>query len=269
MEQSVAEHSSPLLRPIESLVGVGNSRAKEFRRLGIATLGDLLEFFPRDYQSESAERRIHDLVGEQIQMARGEVVAVDYLSGRNRPRFEATIDDGTGKLGLMWFNSAFLRRDIHPGKFIRVQGLVRLFHGIPQMIQPKWETIEPGTQRVEEAKFRAIYPASIKLKSETIADVVEKNLEGGLEGVEEWFEAKLLKRRGLIGRRDAYRLIHCPANVDQAMRSRKRLIYDELMLMQIGLGLSKRLRAGRITAPVMRVDKILDGRIRASGFRLN
>jgi ATP-dependent DNA helicase RecG len=265
MAQSAAEHSTtpPLLRPIESLAGVGTSRAKEFRRLGVATLGDLLEFFPRDYQSESSERRIHDLVGEQIQTARGEVVAVDYLSGRSRPRFEATIEDGTGKLGLMWFNSAFLRRDIHPGKFIRVQGMVRLFHGIPQMIQPRWETIEPTAERVEQEKFRAIYPASVKLKSETIADVVEKNLDAALEGVEEWFDPKLLKRRGLIGRMDAYRLIHCPANLDQAMRSRKRLIYDELMLMQIGLGLSKRLREGRITAPVMRVDKVLDGRIRA------
>ena len=77
--------------------------------------------------------------------ASGEVVAVDVIfRGGADHGFEATIEDGTaGKLGLMWFNSAFLRKDIHPGKFIRVQGLVRVFHGIPQMIQPKWETIEP------------------------------------------------------------------------------------------------------------------------------
>ena len=251
-----------LLRPIESLNGVGASRAKEFRRLGVATLGDLLEFFPRDYQNETSEKTISQLVGEQIQTARGEVVAVDYLSGRSRPRFEATIEDGTGKLGLMWFNSAFLRRDLHPGKFIRVQGLVRVFHGIPQMIQPKWETIEPTAERMAEAKYRAIYPATVKLKSEIIGEVVEKNLEAALSGVEEWFEAQLLKRRGLIGRREAYRLIHCPGNAAHVLKARKRLIYDELMLMQLGLGLSKRLREGRISGPVMRVDKILDGRIR-------
>jgi ATP-dependent DNA helicase RecG len=258
-EQTIGD---ALLRPIETLNGVGESRAKEFRRLGVGTLRDLLEFFPRDYQNESSERTIRDLVGGQIQTARGEVVAVDYLSGRTRKRFEATIDDGSGKLGLMWFNSAFLRKDIVPGKFMRVQGMVRMFHGIPQMVQPRWETIEPTTGRVEEAKFRAIYPASVKLKSEIIEMVVEKNLEAALGGVEEWFDAGLLKRRGLLGRREAYRLIHRPANLGQAMRSRKRLVYDELMLMQLGLGLSKRLREGRITAPVMRVDKVLDGRIR-------
>src|ERR1700722_18923852 len=137
VEQTIGD---ALAWPIESLDGVGDSRAKEFRRLVVATLGDLLEFFPRDYQNESSERTIRDLVGGQIQTARGEVVAVDYLSGRTRKRFEATIDDGTGKLGLMWFNSAFLRKDIVPGKFIRVQGLVRLFHGMPQMVQPRWET---------------------------------------------------------------------------------------------------------------------------------
>ncbi len=66
--------------PIESLAGVGEKRAAEFRRLGIATLGDLLEYFPREYQEESEERDISRLGGTQIQTARGS--SGDRLSGR-------------------------------------------------------------------------------------------------------------------------------------------------------------------------------------------
>jgi ATP-dependent DNA helicase RecG len=73
----------------------------------------------------------------------------------------------------------------------------------------------------------------------------------------------LLKKRDLISRIDAYRLIHCPANLDEASRARRRLVYDELMLLQLALALSKRQRDGRISAPVMRIDKLLDQRIRA------
>ena len=74
--------------------------------------------------------------------------------------------------------------------------------------------------------------------------------------------AALLDKRHLIGRSDAYRLIHRPKNLGDAKKARRRLVYDELMLMQLGLGLSKRLRDGRVTAPVMRADKLLDERIR-------
>ncbi len=268
MEKSFSDDSSSelvqagsLFRPVESLDGVGPARAREFRRLGVGTLGDLLEYFPRDYQFESAERAISDLVPGQIQMARGEVVAVDYIASRP-PRFEATLDDGTGKLALTWFNGAYHRRAIHPGKYIRVQGPVRIFHNLPQMTQPKYETVEQDVGRVEESKFKAIYPASMKLATDVIADVVERNLPAVLEQVQEWFDPELLKMRSLIDRRSAYRMIHTPANLNEALRARRRLIYDELMLMQLGLGLGKRLRDGRLTAPVMRIDKTLDERIR-------
>src|SRR5947209_5811176 len=76
-------------RPIASLDGVGPARAKAFAALGVKTLGDLLEYFPRDYQFESSELPISRLVNDQIQMARGVVIAVDYIPARPHPRFEA------------------------------------------------------------------------------------------------------------------------------------------------------------------------------------
>jgi ATP-dependent DNA helicase RecG len=246
---------------IESLQGVGTTRAKYLKELGLHTLHDLLEYFPRDYRYESREKTIRELVADQIQTVRGTVVAVDYLP-RPRPRFEATLDDNTGKLALVWFNGAYLRKLIHPGKLIRVRGKVKFFRNLPQMSNPKWEEIDEQTDRVETATFRPIYPASIKLNSDAIARVIHDNLDDALREVKECFETPLLKKREMIGRSDAYRLIHCPANLAEASRSRRRLVYDELMFLQLALALSKRQRDGRISAPVMRIDKLLDQRIR-------
>lgn len=249
--------------PVTELEGVGPTRAKHLRSLGIHRLGDLLEYFPRTYQSESAELEIGQLSSvDQIQTARGRVVAVDYVPIRPRPRFEATLEDDRGqKMGLVWFNGSYLRTKIHPGKMIRVQGKVRMYHNMPQMANPKWEEVDESVERIDHTTFRSIYPATGDLSSETIARIIEQNLEDAVNEVEEWFEPALLESNFLIRRKEAYRWIHKPSDMRQAMRARRRIVYDELMLMQLGLGMNKRLRDGRITAPVLRVDKLLDERI--------
>jgi ATP-dependent DNA helicase RecG len=249
--------------PLETLENVGPQRAKAFADLGVGTVGDLLDYFPRDYRFESAELPIAELSPETLHIARGEVVAVNYTPTRPRPRFEATIDDGTGKLALVWFNGAYLRRQLHPGKFIRVQGKVRFYRNLPQMANPKFAIVDPETDKVVESKFRPIYPASEKLTSIAIESVVSANLPRCLGLIQEWFDPQLLWKRDLPDRREAYRLIHLPADIDEARRARRRLVYDELMLMQLALGISKAIRDKAITAPVMKLDKLLNERIRA------
>ena len=260
-ESQQIPHNAELNRPIETLKGVGPARLKHLRALGLTRVGELLEFFPRDYQQERAEGAIRDLRPEEVQTARGTVVAVDYIAG-GRSRFEATIEDGSEKLSLTWFNGSYLRRAIHPGLLIRVRGRVKYFRNIPQMVNPKWELISDDAEPVGEDLFRAIYPASASLSSDTIGKIIAAELPNLLPHIDEWFDEPLLQSHGLLGRRDAFRLIHQPASPADSVRARRRLVYDELMLMQLALALSKRLRDGRITAPVMRVEKILDQRIR-------
>jgi ATP-dependent DNA helicase RecG len=264
MTATVANSSAgpALLRPIESLDGVGATRAKAFRFLGVKTLGDLLEYFPRDYQYESSERTIAQLVANEIQTARGQVVAVDYVPVRPRPRFEATIDDGTAKAALVWFYGGYLRTKIHPGLNIRVQGKVGFFRNIPQFVNPKWEVVQATTERVERSRFRPVYPATAKLPTDVIERIVDDHLDAALAEVVEWFPPEMLGKHALLGRREAYRAIHRPVDLKAAMRARRRIIYDELMLMQLGLGIGKQMRDGQLTAPMMRLDKLLDERIR-------
>jgi ATP-dependent DNA helicase RecG len=258
----VETEASPSARRIDSLPGIHGTRAKAFKQLGLNTLGDLLEYFPRTYQYESSERTIDQLIDDQIQSVRGTVCAVDYIPSRPRPRFEATLEDAGHKLSVIWFNSASLRTRIHPGMNIRLQGKVKFFRQFPQMINPRWELVDAETTPIVESKFRAIYPATMRLPSEAIESVIRENIDAILPETHEWFDEALLARRVLPGRREAYRAIHCPADLREATRARRRIIYDELMLMQLGLGLSKRLNTGRLTAPVMRLDKLLDERIR-------
>src|SRR5579864_3294889 len=153
---SIATDNSVLSRPIDTLPGIGPSRAKAFKMLRVLTLGDLLEYFPRDYQYESSERSIAQLTDGTIQTTRGTVCAVDYIPSRPRPRFEATLDDDGRKLAIIWFHGGYLRARIHPGMMIRVQGNVKFFRQYPQMINPRWEAVDGTTERITESKFRPI-----------------------------------------------------------------------------------------------------------------
>ena len=249
------------VQPVASLAGVGPTRATALESLGVHTTADLLEYFPHRYQLELAERPIAELIEGPVQTARGEVTAVDY-SAFPRKKFEATLADDSGTLCLTWFNGAYLRHAIHPGMQLQVKGKVKFFRHLPQMTNPTQKAVDESTAAVERSTFKPIYPASSKLSSDVIAGLVRAHLNELLENVDEWFEESLLKRRSLMPRREAYRLIHQPASDREAGAARRRLVYDELMLMQIGLGLSRRLRDGRVSAPRLRLDKTLDERIR-------
>ncbi len=248
---------------IAALTGVGPTKLTALKQLSVTSKRDLLEYFPHRYQLEVAERPITELVPDVIQNARGEVTAVDYIASYPKSRFEATIVDESGALGLAWFNGGYLRRQIHPGQQLRVKGKVRYFKNVPQMVNPKWEIIDDTTPAIEQSTFRPIYSATAKLLTDSIAKIIRENLDELLSPVEEWFDQSLLDKHQLLPRREAYRLIHAPASRRQAASARKRLVFDELMLLQIGLGLSRKLRDGRVSAPVLRIDKTLDERIRS------
>jgi ATP-dependent DNA helicase RecG len=253
----------PLTRSIEELKDIGPARAKALRTLGVTNLRELLDYFPRDYQYESEEKPISGLRENEIGLTRGEVTAVNYISGHGKPRFEATLSQGMNRLSLVFFHGAYLRRQVHPGLLLRVRGNVQFFRGIPQMANPKWEVVQPNTEAVENARLRAIYPASAKLTSETIERIIAANLEPAVAAIGEWFAPDFLARRKLMRRPDAYRAIHQPIDRTQAIAARRRLVYDELILMQLALALSNRLNSSKFSAPILKVDQTLDRRIRA------
>jgi ATP-dependent DNA helicase RecG len=255
-----------LTTPVAELPGVGEARAKALAKAGVRTALDLLHYYPRDYQYESAETTIGKLKVNTLATARGEVVAVNYTPSP-RPRFEATLDDGTGRLALTFFNGAYLRRLIHPGMWLRVKARLKEFRGIAQMQNPKWEECPPpgntpGVDDKARARFVPIYPAIGRLTSDVIARLVDAALPAILEHLPETLPAGLLARRDLMPRREAYRRIHFPDNKTDALSARRRLVFDELLIMQLGLLISRQVSDGRMTAPVLKCDKLLDSRVK-------
>ena len=144
---------------------------------------------------------------------------------------------------------------------LRVQGMVKKYRNQLQMVNPRWHEITADAATIDDSVFRPIYPASAQLPSDVIHQMIERNLDALLPEAPEVFTPSLLRKNKLMSRSDAYRFIHQPKDDDQSRQARRRLMYDELMLMQIGLAIGKRLRLGKLTAPILQIDKLLNDRI--------
>jgi ATP-dependent DNA helicase RecG len=250
MGKSVAEKPHLLLEtPIASIAGIGPTRARQLVGLNVQTLRDLLDYFPRDYIQESPERQISDLKGGEIQSARGTVIAVDFIPGQ-RPRFVATLSDGHAQLWMTFFYGGYLKGRIVPGMLLRARGKVQFFGGDARMINPKWEIIKPEAEAMTDSIYRPVYPATAGLPSLAIERLIKEHLDAVAVQKTEWSAAKVLRKRKLITLPEAYRAIHNPKSEKEALAARRRLVYNEFMLLQIGLGLSRRMEQAPAPAPV-------------------
>ncbi|MBX3403930.1 MAG: ATP-dependent DNA helicase RecG [Phycisphaeraceae bacterium] len=235
-------------------------------RLGVVTVADLIKHLPMRYERLEAEAPIRDLAAGSIVTARGEISATRVRPGR-RPRFEAALLDHTGRLDLVWFNQTYLKDRIFPGMRLRVQGQAKRFgpHGAwLQLVNPKWEALDEDTEVVEqESRTRPVYPASEHINSAKIELAVARVLDAALPQIEDHLSDDLRRAKDLPGLAEAYRMAHRPASEEEAAAAHRRLAYDELLLLQLGVFLRRAQVRRTMRAEPLRWSEQIDRHIRA------
>jgi len=230
---------------VARLDGVGPKRAEALRSVGIETVFDLLTHYPRRYIDRTKEARIRDLrVGEVASvLARVERISSRPLGGRGRGRrvmVEAFVRDDSGRMKVTFFNQAWREKQLLPGTEAVFWGKVEDFRGTKQLTNPVVDLVGDQTGQVVP-----IYPQSEKARITTqdvrrwVAEALERlDRTGGLlDPVPE----TVLDRLDLIERGEALRLVHVPGDRVAAYEvARKRLIFDELLRLQLALVLRKR-----------------------------
>ena len=246
--------------------GVGKSRARLFGRLDIHTVSDLIRHLPMRYEYQAEEGLVSQLQVGGIGTARGVVQSAQWVPGQygRKGRFTATIVDDSGKLHLVWFNAGYLRDKLHPGMTIRVQGKVKLYQNNPQMVNPKWDELkDPEQSPARRERLRPVYPATEDLPSpvieRTIADVLSK-VGGDL--VDPLSEA-MIKHHEMPALRQAFKWAHQPGHVDEASAARRRLAFNELLLLQLGIAMKRAYVHQKLAAPTLKYSDAIDKHIRA------
>jgi ATP-dependent DNA helicase RecG len=232
--------------------------------LGLSTVGDLLEYLPARYETNES-RTVRNLDEGLTATIVGQITAISARRSRAGPVVTATLTDNTARCSLRWFNANWVLDKLERGAIIRATGRVREFGRLPQMVNPRFEVLGADAQPVDEsrpARLEPVYPASLELPSRTIARLIGANLERMLPLAREWHGADFLRARGLGGRQWALGAAHQPKTEADAAKARRRLAYDELLLMQLAMTLSRHQRSAGAAAPALKCTAEIDQRIR-------
>ena len=237
--------------PVRYLKGVGPKTAERFEKLGILTLSDLLCHYPRRYLDFSKPYSIAEAPADTECVVKAEVFAKPggriLPGGRRMERI--TAGDDVSSLEITWFNNPYAAQKLELGQEYYFQGIVTGGMLRRQMVNPQVRT----DVQVKSSPFEAVYPQTEGLTSSAIAKCVRQLLPHA-ELLPDPLPPEMLKKYRLLSKADAVRAIHCPATEEEAFAARRRLIYEELLVLQLGIGRMKNHGAASTGAPMKKAD---------------
>ena len=248
--------------PLKTLLG---ARAADLLAdgLNLHAVGDLLGHLPRRYHERGELTDLADLViGETVTVqARVERIERRPMRDRRRSMLRVTVTDGRQSLPLTFFNQTWRERDLRPGTTALFAGKVDEYRGQHQLTNPEVQLLESGADEGAGQGFAnalvPIYPAAAKVPSWTVARCVRLALDS-LEAVPDPLPAELRARHRLPPFAEALRLVHQPATREEAFRGRRRLTWDEALVLQVALARRRReVEALATTARIARPDGLL------------
>ena len=225
-----------LLEDVKYVKGVGPNRAKLLNKIGIFTLKDLITYYPRSYEDRSKLKNIEECINGE--MALVEAVAIsNFLNTRingGRTMQKLTVEDETGKMTITWFNQPYLRSKFKINKKYRFYGKIEFKYGKFEMVSPVFDEIE---SKNNTGKIIPIYPLTFSLKQNTLRKIIEEGLKKVKDdgGLEETLPDYILKKYNLENTNKANYEIHFPNSFDEFKKARKRLVFEELLSVQLAL----------------------------------
>lgn len=225
-----------LNKQIQYIKGVGPNRAELLNKLGISTLEDLITYYPREYEDRGKPKKIAEVCNGEECLIEGLVVSrmSEQKIRKNMTIYKLIVRDDTAACLITWFNQSYLKNKFALGKKYKFYGKVSNKFGKIEMNSPVFDEEETNKNT---GKIIPIYPLTYKLSQNTIRSVIENGLnaiknEGGLE---ETLPQYLIEEYKLYDINTATNKIHFPQNFEEFEKARNRLVFEELLSMQMAL----------------------------------
>lgn len=229
---------------VQYIKGVGPKKKAELNKLGIATVYDLLTYFPRTYEDQSVLTHIADLHAGETATVSGTIVNLHEQSGRRGLSIlTAFLNDGTGILQVTWFNQKYLKNKLKIGRRVFVSGKpTYAFGGQGQFAMSQlhyFQILDKDEKPEGLCGILPVYPATERLNQKFFRTLMEEALSE-LPELSELLPEDIGRAYHLMGRAAALRAIHFPPDGETLKKARYRLAFSELYLIQCGLLLLKK-----------------------------
>lgn len=283
--EQIKEKNDPLNETDVCFVkGVGPKVGELYKKLGIRTINDLIEYYPKKYIDYEGRTKIKDLIEGTNVTVMGIISNVSIFQSKNKLTIHnIIISDGTGRIKISFFYKLQNRKmlEFYKSKYplnsaIIAIGTVKKDNFTHQLTLDKpeiqvltAELDDEEDKELYEGKIIPVYPLCENLNAKTLI----KSIKNAIEKFEEFLEDKLpdeiIKKRNLMNYKDAIKKIHFPKNNEELTRARFRLVYEELFLMQLNLALIRE-ETKKLNSAKLEIKKggLVDKFVRSLPFEL-
>ena len=247
------DFNNRLLTPIQYIKGIGPKLSELLKKKGIRTVNDALYFLPRCYEDRRSLKPISELRTGIKETGFGEILisGVAFYQRRRKRVFEVTVGDGTGVIRLKWFrgNERYFRERYKKGRRLIFSGEVRWYNSQREIHHPDVEIIDGDIEKdfLNFKRIVPIYSETEGLHQRTLRRLMKKILDGYANELWSPIPQEIVRRQSLIGFSEAFQRVHFPQEGEsiEALNlyrsdGHRRIIFDELFFLELGLALKRR-----------------------------
>ncbi|MEI3162146.1 MAG: ATP-dependent DNA helicase RecG [Lachnospirales bacterium] len=219
---------------IDVVKNIGKTRAEQLNKLGIETVEDLIEYYPRYYEDRSRFVPINEIEIGSVNTIRGRVLmSPEARRVRTITIVGVRIADGTGSIECVWFNQPYVKNQLIVGKEYTFTGKVIQKFGRIQMESPDYELVNADS--LNTGRIVPVYTVPKKMSQKVIRGCIKDAMDTVDGSLDEYMPESIIREHNLCSREFAVRNIHFPENDKAFFKARRRLVFDELLFLQMHL----------------------------------
>ncbi len=223
-----------LLDSIEVIKNIGKTRADQLKKMGIETVEDLIEYYPRNYEDRTESVSIKEVEKGEVNTIKARVIVKpEGRKVRNMTIISVRVEDKSGGIDCIWFNQPYIKNQLILGQEYSFTGKVVEKFGRLQMESPDYEIIKEGS--LNTGRIVPLYTVPKKMSQKVIRGCIKEAIDQTEFAFEEYLPSWIVKKHNLCSRDFAVRNIHFPENDYNFFKARKRLVFDELFILQMHL----------------------------------
>jgi ATP-dependent DNA helicase RecG len=220
---------------LEKISGVGKVTAQSFRKLGVRTVRDLLYHFPHRYDDYTKQKKIAELEIGQIETIIAQVLEHRSFGTRaGMQALEVTVGDETGFLKVVFFRQPWLAKQLPIGMHIVLSGKVDSYQGLRQMTGPDWQPYTED-ELIHAGRLVPVHPLTKGLIERSARTLIKQVVDRAAPMIADHVPSPVRERAGLMPLQEAITQVHFPNDQASLERARRRLGFDEFLLIQLGV----------------------------------
>lgn len=224
--------TNPLAKSVSSIYGIGEAVKTKLEKIGVFTVFDLLNFYPRKYEDWSDVSDIYGLTDGQLVTIKATVKSISPISVYDKlQKCVVVVGDGFGTISITFFHGKYVATEMHIGDEYYFRGVVSIFRSGFQLVNPQ----RLRANKVSDGYIRPVYKQTAGISSKQIEAWIGFALRDYSKYLEDIVPKCLVESEELCSTLEAYTYVHKPQTFAQAEIGRKRLAYEELVVYEYGM----------------------------------